>query len=38
MLKEAGIEIGPRPLWTLPPQCHECEGRGELVGEATSPS
>jgi 23S rRNA (uracil1939-C5)-methyltransferase len=32
MLKEAGVSVGPRPLWTLPPQCQECEGRDILTG------
>jgi len=38
MLRAAGFPVEARPLWALPPQCQECEGRGELMGEATSPS
>ena len=34
MLKEAGVPVGARPLWALPPQCQECEGRGGLSGYA----
>ncbi|MCK4362010.1 MAG: 23S rRNA (uracil(1939)-C(5))-methyltransferase RlmD [Dehalococcoidia bacterium] len=33
MLREAGVSVGPRPLWALPPQCHECEGREGLLGD-----
>jgi len=33
MLRAAGVSVGARPLWALPPQCQECEGRGCLVGE-----
>jgi len=32
MLKEAGVSMGARPLWALPPQCQECEGREALGG------
>ena len=32
MLREAGVSITPRPLWSLPPHCRECEGRGGLGG------
>jgi len=28
MLKEAGVDIAPRPEWALPPQCAGCEERG----------
>jgi MAF protein len=33
MLREAGGPPGARPLWTLPPQCQDCEGRGELYAD-----
>ena len=33
MLREAGVSLGARPLWMLPPQCQECEVRSEWSGE-----
>jgi len=32
MLRAAGVSLRERPLWALPPQCQQCEGRGGLVG------
>ena len=32
MLREAGVPLRARPLWALPTQCQECEGKGELLG------
>lgn len=32
MLEGAGIKLRPRPLWALPPKCHDCPERGTLSG------
>jgi len=32
MLRQAGVSLRARPLWLLPTQCQQCEGREELVG------
>jgi len=33
MLRAAGVSVRARPMWALPPQCQQCEGKGELVGD-----
>jgi predicted house-cleaning NTP pyrophosphatase (Maf/HAM1 superfamily) len=33
MLREAGVSLGARPLWMLPPPCQECEERSLWSGE-----
>jgi predicted house-cleaning NTP pyrophosphatase (Maf/HAM1 superfamily) len=32
LLREAGVEVSPRPEWALPRQCASCEGKGVLTG------
>ncbi|HUU63803.1 MAG TPA: Maf family nucleotide pyrophosphatase [Dehalococcoidia bacterium] len=32
MLREAGVPLRARPLWALPTQCQQCEGREALCG------
>ncbi len=32
LLREAGVEVTPRPEWSLPAQCASCEGKGMLTG------
>ena len=32
MLREAGVSLRERPLWALPTQCQQCEGREALGG------
>ena len=32
LLREVGVEVRPRPEWSLPGQCALCEGKGVLTG------
>jgi len=32
LLREVGVEVRPRPEWSLPGQCASCEGKGVLTG------
>ena len=32
LLRQVGVEVNPRPEWSLPSQCASCEGKGVLTG------
>jgi 23S rRNA (uracil1939-C5)-methyltransferase len=32
LMRQVGVEVNPRPEWSLPCQCASCEGKGVLTG------